>query len=153
MEPFTEYSVTVPALGTVTILDPQGEPGYRVRLPSGEVTAFPAASSNPCEANAVADIEAALATPPPAPVPSELTRFRFIVALRRELGLDEGAVYALLSALPAGDLQDTARDGFENASVFKRTNPLLSALAQAGNYTSAQIDDLFRAGAAYTDLD
>jgi hypothetical protein len=60
---FTEYEV--PGIGTV--IDPQGEPGYRVRLPDGQVTAYPAANGTPCEANAAADIAAAIAIPPPPP--------------------------------------------------------------------------------------
>jgi hypothetical protein len=57
---FAEYEV--PGVGTV--IDPQGEPGYRVRLPDGQVTAYPAASGNPSEANAASDIATAIATPP-----------------------------------------------------------------------------------------
>jgi len=60
-EPFAEYSLEIPALGLVTVVDPEGEPGYRVRLPDGQVTAYPAASGEPCEENAAADIAAALA--------------------------------------------------------------------------------------------
>ena len=60
---FIEYEV--PGVGTV--IDPQGEPGYRVRLPNGAVTAFPAHSGDPCEANAAADIAHAIANPPTFP--------------------------------------------------------------------------------------
>ena len=64
---FPEYSVTVAGLGTVTVIDPEGEPGSRVRLPNGAVTAFPAHSGDPCEANAAADIAWAIANPPTFP--------------------------------------------------------------------------------------
>jgi len=59
--PFSEYEV--PGVGTV--IAPEGEPGYRVRTPDGRVIGFAAASGNPCEANAAADIAHALANPPP----------------------------------------------------------------------------------------
>lgn len=59
--PFAEYEVE----GVGTVIDPQGEPGYRVRLPDGRVTGFPAASGDPSEANAAADIAAAIADPTP----------------------------------------------------------------------------------------
>jgi len=49
---------------TYEVLAPEGEPGYRVRLPSGQVTAYPANSGEPTEANAAADIGYALANPP-----------------------------------------------------------------------------------------
>ena len=59
MDPFIPYTVT--ALGHVFgVLDPEGVPGYRLSCPSGAVIAVPAASGEPCEANAVADITAAL---------------------------------------------------------------------------------------------
>jgi hypothetical protein len=50
------------------VLDPEGEPGYRVRLPDGQVTAFPAQSGDPGPANVAADIAYALANPPAPPV-------------------------------------------------------------------------------------
>lgn len=65
--PFVPYEV--PGVGTV--LDPEGIAGYRVLLLNGEVQAFPAASGEPSEANAAADLAAALATPPdPGPGPA-----------------------------------------------------------------------------------
>lgn len=148
-EPFQEYEL--PGVGTV--IDPQGEPGYRVRLPSGEVTAYPAASGEPSPANAAADIAHAIANPPTLPVPAEVTRYRLIVALRREWAITEGALYALFTILETKEQRETARDAFENASVFKRAHPLLTAVAQLNGKTAAEMDDLFRAAAAYTDLD
>ena len=59
MEPFISY--TVAALGqSFTVLDPEGVAGYRLSCPSGAIIAIPAASGEPCEANAPADITAAL---------------------------------------------------------------------------------------------
>lgn len=63
-EPFQEYEV--PGVGTV--IDPQGEPGYRVRLSDGRVTAYPAQSGDPSQANAATDIAYALANPAPMPL-------------------------------------------------------------------------------------
>jgi hypothetical protein len=62
---FAEYEVA----GVGTVIAPEGEPGYRVRLPGGQVTAYPAHSGEPCEANAAADIAWAIANPPPPPTP------------------------------------------------------------------------------------
>lgn len=57
---FEEYSLEIAGLGLISVIAPEGELGYRVRLPDGQVTAFPAASGEPCEVNAAADIAAAL---------------------------------------------------------------------------------------------
>lgn len=62
-QPFMEYEVS----DVGTVIAPEGEPGYRVRLPDGQVTAFPAISVNPCEANAAADIAYAIANPAVVP--------------------------------------------------------------------------------------
>ncbi len=67
--PFQEYEVD----GVGTVLEPLGEPGYRVRLLSGHVTGFAAQSGDPSEANAAADIAYALANPPvQAPTQQEI---------------------------------------------------------------------------------
>lgn len=145
---FAEYNVTVDGLGTVTVIDPEGEPGYRVRLLDGRVTAFAAVSGNPSPENAATDIAHAIANPPPPPVPAEISRARFVIAARRVLGVTEGAVFALISGLPAGEEQEMTRDLWENAVVFRRSNPFLGMLAQAGGYTSEQIDEVFRVGGA-----
>ena len=58
--PFEEYEVE----GVGTVIAPEGEPGYRVRLPDGQVTAFAAVSGAPSSENAAADIAHALANPP-----------------------------------------------------------------------------------------
>lgn len=63
--PFQEYDV--PGIGTV--IDPAGEPGYRVRLADGRVLGFPANSGTPSPANADADLAWAIAHPTP-PVPT-----------------------------------------------------------------------------------
>lgn len=102
-------------------------------------------ASEPTEADALA----ALQTPrtPPAPVPQIISRAEFIIAARRVIGLTEGAVFALLSQLPAGEQQETARDLWENAREFHRDNTFIAALAQLNGTTSEQIDEVFRTGA------
>lgn len=150
---FAEYEVTVANLGTVTVIDPEGEPGYRVRLPQaapyhGQVTAYAAASGDPCEANAAADIAAALAAPVVAPVPESISRAEFVIAARRVLGITEGAIFALISQLPAGEEQETARDLWENAREFRRSNRFIAALAALNGNTPEQLDEVFRVGAA-----
>lgn len=57
--PFAEYEV--PGVGTV--IDPEGEPGYRVRTADGRVVGYPAQSGAPSEANAAADLAYAIANP------------------------------------------------------------------------------------------
>lgn len=60
------YSVTVPGVGLCEVLDPQGVPGYRVRLPNGEVQTF-AASGEASQENASTDIAN---QPEPTPDPA-----------------------------------------------------------------------------------
>jgi hypothetical protein len=145
---FQEYEV--PGIGTV--IDPAGEPGYRVRLPDGQVTAFPAFSGQPSPENAAADIAAAIANPPPAPVPLVISRAEFVIAVRRVLSLTEGGIYAIIALLPEGEQRETARDLWENAREFRRDNSFLQALAQLNGNTPEQLDEVFRVGAAL-DLD
>lgn len=144
-----DYTLEVTGLGLITVIAPEGEPGYRVRLESGEVTAFPAHSGNPSPENAAADIAHALANPPPAPVPAEITRAQFIIAARRVLGLTEGAVYATITAAAdfTAEQKDDARDWFENALTFRRDHALLNAFAEKAGVTATQLDAVFQLGA------
>ena len=74
MSAFQDYTVEVAGIGTCTVIDPAGEPGYRVRLPDGapyfgQVTGCAAQSGEASPENAAADIAAELAsprTPPPS---------------------------------------------------------------------------------------
>lgn len=77
-----------------------------------------------------------------------LSRAAFIIALRRVLGITEGHVFALISQMPAGEEQETARDLWENAREFRRSNPFLLALAKINGSTEEQIDEVFRTGSA-----
>lgn len=88
----------------------------------------------------------------PAQVPQVISRAEFVIACRRVLGLTEGGIHALISQLPAGEQQETARDLWENAREFRRTNSFLAALAALNGNTEADIDEVFRAGAGL-DLD
>lgn len=106
----------------------------------------------PAEEAAPEDIAAevlVLLAEPPAPppvVPAEISRARFLLALRHCFGLTEGAVYALISGMPEGE--EDARDLFENAQVFRRANAFLTAVATSAGKTSDDLDELFRYGAA-----
>lgn len=133
---FVEYEV--PGVGTV--IEPQGEPGYRVRLPSGAVTAFPALSGEPCEANAAADITHARANPPPAPVPESVTRRQLSLWLNG-LGITRAALRTQLAGNEAALIE------LEEATEFQRAHPLVAQLGQTLGLSSAQIDDAFRAAA------
>ena len=146
MTPFAPYACS---LGTVIGHDAEAG-AYLIRTPDGRVVGI-LANGELSPSNVEGDIANPRA--PVAPVPAELTRYRFLVALRREWALTEGSIYALISQLPAGEPQETARDAFENASSFRRRSPLLLAAAQLSGRTEADIDALFVAAAAYTDLD
>ncbi len=137
--PFVEYEV----VGVGTVLDPEGEPGYRVRLPDGRVTAYPARSGDPCESNAAADIAYAIENPP-APVvsvPAAVTRRQLFLVLNAN-GITRAAVRDML----AGD--EAALIEFEEASEFRRDHPLVAQLGAALNLNSGQIDALFVSAAA-----
>lgn len=98
-----------------------------------------------------AAIAASLVDPAPA-VPEVISRAEFVISLRRVLGLTEGGIYAIISMLPEGEQRETARDLWENAREFRRDNSFLAALAQLNGNTPAQLDEVFRTGAAL-DLD
>jgi len=134
---FVEYEVE----GVGTVIAPEGEPGYRVRLPSGAVTAFPALSGEPCEDNAAADIAHALANPPPAPVPASVTRRQLFLWLNTQ-----GITRTMLRAQLAGN--EAALIELEEATEFQRSHPLVAQLGAALGLDSAQIDTAFRAAAA-----
>jgi hypothetical protein len=140
---FVEYECS---LGTVIAHDAGS---YVIRTPDGRVIGIVANGEL-----SPANVEADIASPGtvPAPVPAEITRAQFVIAARRVLGLTEGGIFALISQLPAGEMQETARDLWENALTFKRGNSMLNALAQLNGNTPEQLDELFRHGAAL-DLD
>lgn len=99
-------------------------------------------------------LAAAIENPPPpvVPVPEVISRAEFIIAVRRVLGITEGEVFALISQIPAGEEQETARDLWENAREFRRTNRFLLSLTALNGNTPEEIDEVFRVGGAL-DLD
>lgn len=100
------------------------------------------------------DAADAVTTPRSVPpeVPQVISRSQFVIAARRVLGITEGDIFALISQLASGEVQETARDLWENAREFKRDNSMLAALATLNGNTAAQIDEVFRVGGAL-DLD
>lgn len=109
---FTPYEV--PGVGTV--IEPEGVPGYRVRLPSGEVQTFPALSGDPSEANAAADIAHAIANPTAAPF--TLTRLEFLSRLT------DAEKLAILTASDAGAV--IFRTMFLAANVIDSADPRMT---------------------------
>jgi hypothetical protein len=79
-----------------------------------------------------------------SPIPAYLSRARFVIAARKRLGLTEGAIFALISQIPDAEQQEDARDLWENAIEFRRTNPFIIALASMQGLTLEQVDDFFR---------
>lgn len=88
-----------------------------------------------------ADAVTTLRIPPPE-VPQEVTRPRFIIALRKVLNITEGTVYAMISGLPA-EQQEDVRDWFDHGVFFDRADPLLNAVATSQGITSEQLDAVF----------
>lgn len=140
---FVEYEV--PGVGTV--IAPEGEPGYRVRLPDGRVTAYPAVSGAPSEANAAADIAYAIANPPAAPVPASVTRRQLLLALFRATGVKESDILAVIAAISDANARYEAELEFKQASEFRRDHPLVAQLATALTLNSGQVDAIFRTAA------
>ncbi|HSV73449.1 MAG TPA: hypothetical protein VLH79_06795 [Chthonomonadales bacterium] len=136
---FVEYVVE----GVGTVLEPQGVSGYRVRLPSGAVVAYLAQSGNPCEANAAADIAYARANPPPAPVPTSVTRRQLLLALN-QAGVTRAAIRATLTAIEDPTAREAALIEFDEAATFDRTHALVAQLASVLGLTSAQVDAIYR---------
>jgi hypothetical protein len=137
--PFTEYFCS---LGTVIAHDAGS---YVIRLPDGRVIGI-LANGELSEANVEADI--ASPAVPATPVPEVISRAEFVIAARRVLNVTEATIFALISQLPAGEQQETARDLWEHAREFRRDNSMLIALAQLNGNTPEQLDQVFRVGAA-----
>ena len=130
---FEEYPCS---LGTVVAHEAGS---YHIRLPDGRVTGL-LANVEPSPENVEADI--ASPASPVAPVPQEVTRYQ----MRRALNAT-GLRSTVEAAVSAADI-DT-RDGWESATVVRRDNPLISAMAAGLGLTSEQIDGLFRTAASF----
>lgn len=137
---WTDYAVDVDG-ATYTVLEPDSPDYHRLRTPAGIVTSCPGDSTQPLTTEALA---AYLANPPAwvASVPQEVTRPRFIIALRKVLSITEGAVYAIISGLPA-EQQEDVRDWFDHGVFFDRADPLLNAVATSQGITAEQLDAVF----------
>ena len=92
-----------------------------------------------------ANIEADIANPAPAPVPvpAEVTRPRFVIALRKVLGLEEAHVFAMISAIEDAEEQQDTRDWWEHTGVFRRDDARLNAMAARESVTTEQLDAVF----------
>jgi hypothetical protein len=141
--PFQSYDCS---LGTVDehYFDALGE-AYGIVRPDGQKVGI--------LANGVAspeNVEADIASPRqlPAPVPQEISRPRFMIGLRKVLGLTEGAVFALISQIEDEDTQEDVRDWFEHGVTFARDDHWLNLMAQAQGVTDAQLDQVFIVGAS-----
>lgn len=141
---FEEYSVTVEGLGEVTVIAPEGEPGYRVRLADGRVTAFPAQSGAPSQANAAADIEHAIANPPPPPVPPKVSRRQLLLALLAGHNITRAQIRTALQAIPDATQREAALIEFDEATEFERGHALVAQLAAVFSLSSTQVDAVFR---------
>jgi hypothetical protein len=75
--------------------------------------------------------------PGPAPIPQEVTRRQFFLAVHASMGLTRTQLRAAIES-EAGLID------FDEAQTFRRDYPLLSALAAQLGYTSEQIDQLFQ---------
>jgi len=71
------------------------------------------------------------------PIPQEVTRRQFFLAVHSQLGLTRAALRAQIGT-------ESALIDFDEAQSFKRDYPLLLALAAQLGYTEAQIDQLFQ---------
>jgi hypothetical protein len=131
--------------GTIyEVLAPEGEPGYRVRLPDNQVTAYPAHSGDPSEANAPADIAYALANPPvPAPVvPVSVSpkQIRF--------ALNAAGLRSFVDAA-ASSADRSTQDAWEYATEVRRNDAFVNGMAVALDLSSADVDALFISAAQY----
>lgn len=144
--PVYPYTVTIEDVA-YEVLAPDGEPGYRVRLADGQVTAFPAASGEPSPENAAADIAAAIASPiTMAPVPESVARRQLKEWLIRNDKL--AAVQAVLAAIVDPTEKAIAANWWEESEPFRRAHPLVASVGTALGMTTAEIDQAFREAAA-----
>lgn len=137
---WTDYAVEVNG-ATYTVLEPDSPDYHRLRTPEGIVTSCPGDSTQPLTPEA---LTAHLANQPAwvPGVPQEVTRPRFIIALRKVLNITEGTVYAIISGLPS-EQQEDVRDWFDHGVFFDRADSLLNDIAASQGITSEQLDAVF----------
>jgi hypothetical protein len=140
--PFETYECS---LGTVIghTKDEHGQ-GYLIQQTDGQTVGVLANGEPSVDA-----VEGDIANPRalPAPVPTEITRPRFIIGLRKVLGLTEGHVFALISSIADPEEQEDARDWWEHGVFFRRDDHWLLLMAERQGVTPEQLDNVFRNGA------
>jgi hypothetical protein len=78
---------------------------------------------------------------PPAPVPP-IPRLGFWLAAA-EVGVTKAGVKAHIDAMPEGVEKQQAIVYFEDAQLYRRTDPLLNQMAELENITQSQLDALW----------
>ena len=116
---------------------------YVVRVASGAVYGYASPSGTPSPELAAEEIAYAIAHPPAfAPsVPTEVSRRQLWLALNA-MGVTRAAVKAQLAG------NELALIDLEEATVYRRDNPLVAMLGASLGLNSAQIDGIFISAAA-----
>jgi len=115
MDPIT-YPYTVEIEGVLyEVLAPEGEPGYRVRLPGGQVTAVPGDNASLITAEG---LEAALAAAQLPNLPAVKTALRNVAKVRRAALLAAGFPYGG-KVIQTRDIVDVSN---VEAAALKATN-------------------------------
>lgn len=78
----------------------------------------------------------------PAPVIPPIPRLGFWLAAA-EVGVTKSGVKAHIDAMPEGVEKQQAIVYFEDAQLYRRTDPLLNQMAELENISQAQLDDLW----------
>ncbi|CUW95122.1 hypothetical protein [Agrobacterium genomosp. 2] len=78
---------------------------------------------------------------PPVPVPP-IPRLGFWLAAA-EVGVTKAGVKAHIDAMPEGVEKEQAIVYFEDAQLYRRTDPLLNQMAELENISQSQLDDLW----------
>ncbi len=78
----------------------------------------------------------------PAPVIPPIPRLGFWLAAA-EIGVTKAGVKAHIDAMPEGVEKQQAIVYFEDAQLYRRTDPLLNQMAELENITQSQLDDLW----------
>ncbi|EHJ98823.1 hypothetical protein AT5A_09020 [Agrobacterium tumefaciens 5A] len=91
------------------------------------------------DGNRVNVIPPYVAAPAPAP---PIPRLGFWLAAA-EIGVSKAGVKAHIDAMPDGVEKQQAIVYFEDAQLYRRTDPLLNQMAELENITQSQLDDLW----------
>jgi len=74
-------------------------------------------------------------------IPAEVTAIKFLVQLELE-GVTEANILSIINTLPEPN-KTIANVSFKRATLFERTNPLLSLVGQAYGFNEAKLDEIF----------